>query len=512
MNAAHILNTLPKRFKPVGKRPLRGIFHFIIKGPKGGAFTVQVTPEACHVFPQLTGTPDCVIKTSDTVFIEIETGKMNPQVAFLTRRVRISNVAAFMEFSKHFVPYYKWKSSADKPRTDVGDTLPSREGPLKDVQILDFGRLYPAPLATMWLADLGARVIKVEHPQSPDPMRTYPPVTESGVGAGYLALNRNKFSLALDFTIPEGRAALSKIIAQSDVLVHSFRPERMRAWKLDYHAVQKDNPNIAYISLLGYPPQSRFANQASHDLNYLALSGILESSGTRAQPVIPGAQFADVLGAYNVVITVLLALLKKYQGKGGGEYIISLLHAALSAATLQMAYQPFAPEYNRRGAGILTGGMAAYNIYPCQDGKYIALAAVEPKFWDAFCDAIGHPEWKGSYFLDAGEQQQIIDELAAVIAQKPCAYWEELGQRHDVCLTPVLSFGEVSERLQQHQFGISAPVVDGILQIFPPFVKDAGPGLPPPKLGAHSMAVLRAAGFGNEEIEHLFHQGIVEQG
>jgi len=510
MNAAQILETLPKRFKPVGKKPLTGTFHFMIEGPKGGTFTVQVSPEVCRVFPQLTGTPDCVIKTSDTVFIEIETGKMNPQVAFLTRRVRISNVAAFLEFSKRFVPYYKWQSYTKKSRPEGFDKLPLRDGPLKNVQILDFGRLYPAPLATMWLADLGARVIKVEQPQSPDPMRTYPPLTDAGVGAGYVALNRNKFSLALDFTTPLGREALLKVIAHSDVLVHSFRPERMKEWGLDYPAVRNVNPDIVYISLLGYPLKFPLANRASHDLNYLALSGILESTGTRAQPGIPGAQFADVLGAYNVVIAVLLALLKKYQGKAGGEYTISLLHAALSAATLQIAYQSFAPEYNQRGTGILNGGMAAYNVYPCSDGKFIALAAVEPKFWDTFCDAIGHPEWKGRYFLEAEEQERLIKEVAAVIAQKPCADWEELGKHHDVCLTPILSFGEVCERLQHQHFGLSVSTVNGIPQIFPPFAADTGMELPAPELGAHTGGVLRAAGFSDDEIETLYNQRIVE--
>ncbi len=510
MTADDIIMTLPRRYRPAQKRSFTGTFHFVINGKRGGTFTVSVSPERCTVISGLQGKADCTVTTTDTVFIDIENGRVNPQVAFLMRKVRVTNVPIFLEFSKQFIPFYKWQKALQKMEVDAGTILPNLEGPLKDIQILDFSRLYPAPLATMWLAELGARVIKIELPRSPDPMRTYPPFIPSGESAGYIAVNRNKLSLAVDYTSAEGREVFFKLLRQSDVVVSSFRPERMAAMGIDYQTARNVKRDIIYVSLLGYPPQGIMAGKASHDLNYLALSGILESTGTPNQPVIPGVQLADVIGAYNVVVSILLALLTRTRHGEGGEYMVSMLQGALSAASLQLAQMPFKPAFVQRGKGILNGGMAAYNIYRTRDNKFVVLAAVEPKFWDAFCDAVNHPEWKGNDFLDEENQHQLIAEVAKVIEKHPRSYWERIAKEGDFCLTPVLSFEEVPRWFQENVVGLHLSTHQGIPHIPPPFVSRAKNNYPAPALGEHTRAILHMAGFSLEEIERLYHQNVVE--
>ncbi len=505
MTVKDILFTLPQRFKPRKKHPFEGTIHFKIKGSSGGEFTVQVTPEGCQVTSGLTGEPTCVVETTDTLYIDIELGRKNPQVAFLTRKVRLSNVSAFVEFSKQFIPYHKWQQGSSLGHTD----LPQLKGPLSGVQILDLSRLYPAPLATMWLADLGARVIKIEHPRSPDPMREYPPFLPDGQAAGFLAVNRNKLSLALDITDRQGQAIFWKLVEHSDVVVASFRPGRLKAMGVDYERARGVNPKIIYLSLLGYPPTSSLSEKGSHDVNYMALSGGLDVTGTPERPVIPGFQIADVLGAYTIVIHLLLALLERQSSGVGKALQLSLLEAVMPAVTLQVAQHAAAPEMVQRGRGILNGGMAAYNIYQCADGQFIALAAIEPKFWEAFCEAVGHPEWKTHYFNPDRVPDPLIEEVAKVIASQPREYWEQLAQTHDFCLTPVLSIGEVPRWLQQQGAATNWLTLQGIPQVHLP-LGDALPNQnPAPALGAHTLAIMRQLGYPEAEIRQFQEQGVI---
>ncbi len=506
MTVQEILFTLPQRFVPRQKKAFQGIIHFKITGECGGDFTVSVTSQGCRVDHGLQGNPDCVVETDDKLFIDIELGHKNPQVAFLTRKVRISNVSAFRAFSKQFLPFYKWQSRGQK---QVKFPLPRLKGPLAGIQILDFSRLYPAPLATMWLADLGARVIKIEHPRSPDPMREYPPFTEEGIAAGFVAVNRNKLGLAVDITHPEGQAVLKKLVENSDALVTSFRPGRLVEMGLHYEQVRKNNPGLIYISLTGFPVNSLIARKASHDLNYLALSGGLHITGTPERPVIPGFQIADVLGAYTVVIHILLALLERQQTGEGKQLVLSLLEAVMPALTLQVAHHAVEPQTVQRGQGLLSGGMAAYGIYPCADGQFVALAAIEPKFWEAFCEAVGHPEWKSHYFNPEVGPDPLITEVAAVIARHPRSYWESLAWEKDICLTPVLSFAEVPQWLAQQGAAGNWVTIQGIPQIHLPLGTPLANQFPAPTIGAHTNAILQELGYTQGTIQKLRETGVI---
>ena len=503
-----ILFTLPQRYRPRSKAVNKGVVHFVVQGKRGGSFTVTIDGNQCRVEKGVAGEADCVVRSRDKVLIGIELGQLNPQVAFLMRRITISNLSLFLEFNKQFIPFHKWHRSQNSNESRTA--LPLLKGPLRNITILDFTRLYPAPLATMWLGDLGAQVIKIEHPQSPDPMRSYPPFTENGLSAGFLSVNRNKLSLALDFTVEEGRNILEALIKKADVLVESYRPGRMSDWGLDYESVKNINPRLIYITLSGFPIHGAFAHFAGHDLNFYGLSGALNATGTPEQPVIPAIQIADVLGAYNVVVTTLLALWNRQNEEQGGYYPLSLMEAMVSATQLQLAQHAFASSFVARGQGILSGGMAAYNVYSCKDNQFIALAAVEPKFWETFCDAVGHPEWKGAYFLESEEQAHIIQAVGEVIRQHPREYWEALGKKLNICLTPVLSFGEVKEWFQKNQGGVNFGEINHVPVTLPPFIGVSENNHPAPSLGEHTVPLLEKLGLSSQKISTLKHEGIIQ--
>ncbi|NOX36397.1 MAG: CoA transferase [Calditrichaeota bacterium] len=516
ITAADILNTLPHRMRPEQARDWRAVFHFDIRGKQGGRFTVAIDGGRCEVKEGLVGEPDCVVQAKDRVFIGIELGEINPQVAFLTRRVKVSNVPAMLQFGKLFYSYWQWqkmRSGSDVSTEASSGVARERKGPLSGVRILDFTRLYPGPLATMMMGELGAEIIKIEDPTSPDPMRFYPPHLEDQ-SAGFLAVNRFKYSLALNYRHPEGQRVFLELVARSDAVIESFRPGIMDEMGIGYRNAREVNPGIIYISVTGYGQNGPLANQASHDLNYLALSGILSMTGTPERPVIPGIQLADIAGgAYMAFIATLIALWQRERTGQGQHLDVSMLDGTFPLMTLQWAHFHAMGQTPPRGEGILSGGMAAYNVYRCADGKFVALAAIEPKFWETFCEQVGHPEWKDSYFTIGEAQHELIQQVADVFARHSSDYWLKLAETHDICLTPVLDMEEVPVHLHIRQRRIFHPG-DALPHIRVPLnVSEANdPGdWPAPRLGQHSIQVLKNAGFSQEAIERLVQNQIILQ-
>ena len=196
---------------------------------------------------------------------------------------------------------------------------------LNNISIIDFTRLLPGPLATHLLAQMGAKVIKIESPRRPDYARTLGTKIDNEATFMFYALNHNKQQLILDYNTPEGKKELFEVIKNADALIEQFRPGAMEAWGLGYEDVKKINPNIVYVSLTGYGQNGLYHSEAGHDLNYLATSGLLSLlKDDNGKPVIPGFQLADVgSGSYMTTIACLGALLKKAM-TGEGSIWMSL--------------------------------------------------------------------------------------------------------------------------------------------------------------------------------------------
>ena len=278
-------------------------------------------------------------------------------------------------------------------------TKKSSRGPLDNIRILDLTRLYPGPLGTMMLADMGAEVIKIEDINNPDYMRYYPPYLLSE-SAGFLAVNRSKRSFAVNLGTKKGVKLFYSLLKTADIVVEQFRPGIIDKMGLGYKNARKIKKDIIYVSVTGYGQNGPYAMQAGHDINYIGYSGILSSTGTKETgPVIPGAQIADVAGgAYMTIIACLSALWAREKTGRGQQVDVSMLDAILPLMTLQMAHYQAAGILPDPGQAALSGGLVCYGTYRCADGKYIALGILEEKFWKNFCKMLDRQEWQGKQF------------------------------------------------------------------------------------------------------------------
>ncbi|MFT5054267.1 MAG: alpha-methylacyl-CoA racemase [Oceanospirillaceae bacterium] len=304
---------------------------------------------------------------------------------------------------------------------------------------LDLERL-AGPLATLWMAQQGAEVIKVESPHSPDPVRFYPPM-KNGVSVFYSALNAGKKSISLDYRSDEGREQILKLVESADVVMEQFRPGVMGKFGLGYDQLKARNPKVVLVSITGYGQEGEMANMPGHDLNYLAYSGMLDGLRDKdGAPAIPKAQLADVSGGSMMALNAVNSALLHKERTGEGQHIdVSMAKNVSVLQSLRIAEEL---EVDLPGEH-LSGRLACYNVYKCADGKYVALGALEPKFWQKFCNLIGHPEW-GVRILDQ-DQTGLKKEVGDLFNSESMSYWLEKLENEGVCLSPVLTLKEASK-------------------------------------------------------------------
>lgn len=389
--------------------------------------------------------------------------------------------------------------------------------PLDGIRILDLSRLLPGPYATMLLADLGAEVIKIETPGLGDYMRLIPPFVEDAasgeaISAAYLMVNRNKKSVALNFRNTRGKEIFMRLAREADVILETFRPGAAARWGIGYEAMRAVNPRIVYCSLSGYGQTGPYKDRAGHDLNYIALAGILAANGAAGGPPIPpGVQVADLSGGMLAAISILAALIGR--GKtGAGQYLdVSLFDGALSWAGMMIGGAFAAGAPTERGRMQLNGGMACYNVYETREGKYITLGIIEPHFWHAFCNAVGREDLKErAYDFDA------IPEVAAMVKTRTLDEWLELFKTIDACVEPVRHFGDIFDDPQIQHRGLitqmDVPGIGKIRQVGSVFVFAERASTPPPRQGEHTREVLGGLGISELEMEELEKAGVIRAG
>ena len=386
---------------------------------------------------------------------------------------------------------------------------------LEGVRVIDLSRLLPGPYATMLLGDLGAEVIKVEEPGRGDYMREFLPLVNQD-SAFFLAVNRNKKSLSLNIKAAEGREVLLRLARSADVVIESFRPGVVDALGIGYEAVKEVNPYIVYCSLTGYGQTGAYRNRAGHDINYLATSGVLAMNGQRGgSPVIPGVQVADLTGAMFAVIGILSALWRQ-QRDGKGSYVDAAMTDGLfSMASMHLANQLAAGAPQRRGDTMLSGQLACYNVYMTKDGKYVALGALEAKFWRAFCLGIDNADLLPGHMAKAVDGEPVFEILKGIFRSRTKAQWAEFAGTVDCCLSPVEELDELLDgdyaAGRQLVMELQHPVEGLLKQIRNPLV---GEGVlvddaPPPTLGQHTEEIMQWLGYSGEEIGTLKAKGII---
>ena len=335
---------------------------------------------------------------------------------------------------------------------DAGDN----DLPLAGTRVVDLTRLLPGPLATRHLAELGAEVLKIEGPaeQGQDDGTRFMGQTHAERRAGepaltFRELNRGKTLLRLDLRTPEGAAALIERVRGADVLVEGFRPGVMDKLGLGWAALRAVNPKLVMCAISGYGQTSAWAHRAGHDINYIAMAGVLAQIATiDGELAVPNFQIGDLMGGTQAAVTGILAGLLAARRSGRGRFVdVSMAHEVLrhhvlATYTLQTTGRTPTP-----GRDLLSGGVPCYGVYRTADGRHLAVGALELKFWQALCETIGRPDWARQHWslgLAAGGagSMALRAELAAVFSGRALADWVARFETVDACVTPVLRLDE----------------------------------------------------------------------
>ncbi|MCW1839773.1 CaiB/BaiF CoA transferase family protein [Prosthecomicrobium hirschii] len=314
---------------------------------------------------------------------------------------------------------------------------------LDGITVLDFTTLLPGPLATLMLAEAGARVIKIERPGGED-MRRFPPFRGEGAAAvsiPWLLLNRGKTIREIDLKDPAARGELDALIAGADVLVEQFRPGVMDRLGLGYESVRALNPRLVYCSISGYGQTGPRALEAGHDINYQALTGILAlSPGAAGNPTVTPTQTADIGGGtLPAVINILLALIRRGRTGQGAHLDIAMADGLFAFAGFALAEAEASGLAPPPGGDLLTGGRSRYGLYATADDRLVAVGALEEKFWQAFCDAIALPP---AYRDDAATPEATRAAVAERLRARPAAAWHPILAAADCCATLVAPLHE----------------------------------------------------------------------
>ncbi len=381
--------------------------------------------------------------------------------------------------------------------------------PLHGIRVLDLSRLLPGPFCTLLLADLGAEVIKVEDVSGGDYIRTMAPFLGED-GAYFLALNPGKKSVALNLKSARGAEAFYRLAASANVILEGFRPGTVDRLGIGYEKIREVSPGIVYCSISGYGQDGPLRNRAGHDLNYIALSGILALSGREgALPSIPPVQIADLSSGMYAAIAILAAV-RESELRGTGRYIdISMMDSAMS--WLIMVVAEYAAGWrDGRGRLPLTGKFPCYNVYRTRDGGEITLAALESKFWKDFCTAVGREDILG---LQYSCDPEAFAALESLFAERTRAEWSAILEKGDFCCEAVRSLDEALAGAQaRHRGMVQGSSAEGELfvHLHNPIRllrrEELGPA---PRLGEHTGPLLRDLGFTEAEISEMEASGAV---
>lgn len=312
---------------------------------------------------------------------------------------------------------------------------------LKGIKVIDFTNYLPGPFATLRLAELGAEIIKVEPPEG-DPARNTG-ISMQGSGIVFLANNRLKKSITLNLKEREGVDTARKLIANADVVIESFRPGVMEKLGLGYEAVQEVKPDIVYCSISGYGQKGLLSKLGNHDINYMALSGVLAQLKDKAgKPVHPSITFADYIGGFAANERILAGLVSRALTGKGSYHSISITDQLVSL----LGNHVMVEKETGAGTGInvLNGSIVSYALYETRDGRYMSIGALEPKFWANFCRAHGCEEWIQAHFSHTDDSNPVFKGLTALFKSKTFYEWIEFAQRVDCCMAPILEIGELS--------------------------------------------------------------------
>ena len=381
----------------------------------------------------------------------------------------------------------------------------TNKGALDGITVIDLSRLLPGPYCSMILADHGARVIAVED-------RRF-------IKDGFFIqdVNRNKEHMSLNLKREEGLEIFLRLVEQCDVVIEGFRPGVVHRLGVDYDSVRTVNPAVIYCSITGYGQTGPYRDRVGHDVNYLAVSGVLDLMGEPDRPPsIPGIQIADMAGGgMNAAIGILLALLAR-NTTGRGQHIdISMTDGSAALLPLALFFKRLTGQTPQRGDALLSHRYACYNTYETADGRYLSVGALEYRFWERLCTHLNLADLAPHQY-DEARRHEIVDRLRAVFKAKTLSEWESDLAELDVCWAPVRN---LEEALQEPLFQARAMAVEttdhqggSAHTIGVPIKLSDTPGTirtPAVGFGQSTPAILRELGYGEQDIRGFSDRGVI---
>jgi alpha-methylacyl-CoA racemase len=301
---------------------------------------------------------------------------------------------------------------------------------MKGRLLLDCSILLPGPLLGKYCAEQGARVLKIESTNRPDPARVF------GSGATYRDLNQNKERVELDLTSSRDRPSFEALVKQADGLIEGYRPSTKKKLGLETATLLALNPRLVIASIVGFPEDGPRADSPGHDLSFLAATGVL--SLYNELPPIP---LSDTLAAYEGALSLSARLDAVSRGlEQGGRITISVFDVLQKLQSKQVAEFRETGRLPQYGQTFVTGATPCYRIYSAKCGTRIAVAAMEPKYWDSFCETIGLTQLKGQGLLTGVAGEKVAEAVANTLAQQPWEYWAGPLFAADCCVEPVLDY------------------------------------------------------------------------
>lgn len=351
---------------------------------------------------------------------------------------------------------------------------------LSGVRVLDLSRHLPGPLCTLYLADLGAEVIKIEPPQG-DEIRALGPKGVDGRPVYFETINAGKSTRRMNLRDAEVRKTFLDMVRTADVLVESFRPGVLDRLGIDYDTLKKLNPGLIFCSLNGFGTGNANEKRAGHDNTFLALAGVLDrNAGSDGRPLSFEPPIADCAASLTATISILGALRMRDRTGEGCQLEVALSDAVMPLQMLQVAEMEATGVTPSADNGLFAGGTAYYQSYATSDGRHVVLGAVESKFWDAFCQAANRPDWIDRQH-EPRPQKQLITEVGDFFASLSFEEAKSRFESIDCCFAPVLDLHEALESEHVQSRGLIQRGPDGERQVlFPVKVNGEAPSLRAP--------------------------------
>ncbi len=380
-----------------------------------------------------------------------------------------------------------------------------RSGPLRDLRIIEFAGLGPAPFCGMLFADLGADVIRIDRPGGND-------LAGSDVPRRFNILSRGRRSIALDLKRPEATAACLRLIEKADAVIEGFRPGVMERLGLGPATCLDRNPGLVYGRVTGWGQTGPYATRAGHDLNYIAISGAAHAIGTSERPVPPLNLAGDFGGGALYLAFGVLAAIIDARATGEGQVVdCAMSDGAASLMASIYAVRAAGLWLDERQANSIDGGAHFYNTYRCADGKWVSVAALEPKFYAVLLEKTGLEDPTLGGLVDRSQWGSMREKLAAIFAKKTQAEWCRIMDSADACFAPVPSLAEAPQNPHNVARGTFVDL-GGVVQPAPVPKFSRTPGAVqslPPEAGEHNRSALLDWGFGEREIDGLLVAGVL---